>query len=410
MATSPARRIFPILPGLLLLIDLPSFLGMRVIFRQYFPGWFTAFPYWYWGLSILVVLAWYLAMRNWQKLNTPANYRLSFGLMAFTILWFIPKLAFTLIFLVSLALLGPVHWISGSFSQWDGMAAWAGMAAWGVLLVLVLHGIIAGKHLFKTRKIVLVFPELPESFDGFTIAQISDLHLGSFYGRMNPVRKGLQQLQSTGADCIVFTGDLVNNFAAEAEPYLPLLQNLKAPYGKFSILGNHDYGDYIAWQDPESKRNNLQRLEEMHRTAGFRLLKNEAIAINKEGSLIIIAGVENWGSLPFRQYGRLDETMRQVPPGAFTVLLSHDPSHWRTEVLPGAKISLTLSGHTHGMQFGWELGKWKWSPVRWLYREWAGLYRQDAQYLYVNRGFGYIGFPGRVGIWPEITLITLRKH
>lgn len=271
----------------------------------------------------------------------------------------------------------------------------------------ILHGVTVGKYNFKVRKQVLHFPDLPEAFDGFTITQLSDIHSGSFDDKKK-VEFGVEMANQQGSDVILFTGDLVNNKAEEMEPWKEVFAGLKAPMGKFSVLGNHDYGDYVPWPSPEAKKANLQRLAETHAEMGFQLLRNQNVCLERDGQSICIAGVENWGLPPFPQYGKLDKALEGASP--FKILMSHDPSHWDAEVKHWEEpIHLTLSGHTHGMQFGIEIPGFKWSPVSFRYPKWAGLYTENNRHLYVNRGFGYLAFPGRVGIWPEITVIELRK-
>ncbi len=272
----------------------------------------------------------------------------------------------------------------------------------------MIYGMVKGKYDFMIKKETIYFSDLPDAFDGFTITQISDIHSGSFDDRPSVLR-GLKMAQELKSDLMVFTGDLVNNVANEIEPWLKDMADLHAAFGKFSILGNHDYGDYVSWESVEAKDKNLRTLHEHHQTMGFRLLLNEAIPIEKDGHKISLVGVENWG-VGFHKKGDLRMAMREVAPEDFKILLSHDPSHWEEEVRTHMHhVHLTLSGHTHGMQFGVELGGFKWSPVKYRYPRWAGLYEETGKYLYVNRGFGFLGFPGRVGIWPEITQITLKK-
>ncbi|HLG94163.1 MAG TPA: metallophosphoesterase [candidate division Zixibacteria bacterium] len=284
-----------------------------------------------------------------------------------------------------------------------------GLLAASVPFASVLYGVTEGKYNFRVRKQTLYFDDLPEAFDGFTITQVSDLHVGSF-GDKSAVQKGVDLIRAQESDLLVFTGDLVNNQAAEMEGWLKIFGGFEAPYGKFSITGNHDYGDYVDWSSPEEKEKNFAGLKAIQNELGFRLLLNENAEIAKGEDRIALLGSENWGRPPFRQYGNLKKTVEGVESGAFKILLSHDPSHWDGEVLNfPVRIPLTLSGHTHGMQFGIEIPGWKWSPVKYRYPRWAGLYQEGNQYLYVNRGFGFLGFPGRVGIWPEVTVITLRK-
>jgi len=277
------------------------------------------------------------------------------------------------------------------------------------LFLLLLFGLTRGRHYYKVRKAILYFDDLPEAFDGFTITHLSDIHSGSFSDKRG-VQKGLDLVNAQKSDVILFTGDLVNNQASEMESWIPAFAQLEAPYGKYSILGNHDYGDYILWESDELKQANLNRLKEVHREIGFQLLLNESRTIQKAGELVSLIGVENWGKGGFHKYGDLKKATAGVPDDAFKILMSHDPSHWDAVILGHHQpIHLTLSGHTHGMQFGFEIFGFKWSPIKYIYKQWAGLYQKHGRYLYVNRGFGFLGLKGRVGIWPEIAVITLKR-
>jgi len=282
-----------------------------------------------------------------------------------------------------------------------------GLAA--IPLTSLLYGMYRGKYNFKVLNYELEYDDLPNAFDGFTITQISDIHSGSF-DSVEKVNYGIDLINKQKSDVILFTGDLVNNTAAEVLPWIPHFSKISAPHGVFSVLGNHDYGDYMRWESPEQKVENIKALYQAQKDMGWDLLLNESRFIEKEGQRLAIMGVENWGS-GFKQAGDLDKTMENVGANDFKVLLSHDPSHWEAKVLPHPNtIHLTLSGHTHGMQFGIEIPGWfKWSPVKWRYKQWAGIYEQAKQRLNVNRGFGYLAYPGRVGMWPEISVITLKK-
>ena len=272
-----------------------------------------------------------------------------------------------------------------------------------------LWGITRGKYHFLINRFELTFNDLPQSFDGFKIVQFTDFHAGSF-DHLSEVARGLDLLQAEGGDVIVFTGDSVNNRAEELKPFIFMLKRLKATHGKFSILGNHDYGDYIPWNSNREREANLELLESYHHESDFKLLRNSNQLIERNGEHIAIVGVENWGKPPFPQYGDLVKAVDGIPAGTFKVLLSHDPDHWEYEVRHiKEKVQLTLSGHTHGAQFGIDIPGWKWSPVKYRYKRWLGLYKEDKRYLYVNRGFGFLGFPGRVGMRPEISVFTLRK-
>jgi len=283
----------------------------------------------------------------------------------------------------------------------------------GILLAAVpftgfFYAMFKGKYDFRLHEVTLYFDELPASFDGFTITQLSDFHSGSF-DNMSAVTRGIEIAKAQQSDLFVFTGDLVNNMAWEVEPYISLFSQLKAPYGQFSILGNHDYGDYARWDNPEQKAANFEKIKQNHQTLGYRLMLNENTVIRKGPDQLALIGVENWGR-GFIQVGDIDKALEGVDKNAFKILLSHDPTHWEEKIrYHPTTIHLTLSGHTHGAQFGIESDKLRWSPVQGRYLDWAGLANEKDRYLYVNRGFGFLAFSGRLGIWPEITRLTLRK-
>ena len=273
----------------------------------------------------------------------------------------------------------------------------------------LLYGMFRGKYNFKVLTYELEYDDLPEAFEGFKITQISDIHSGSF-DNAKKVQYGVDLVNAQGSDVVFFTGDLVNNKADEILPWIETFKKINAKHGVYSVLGNHDYGDYMRWESPEAKKKNMQALEKAQKQMGWDLLLNQSRFIEKDGQRIAVIGVENWGS-GFKQVGDLNKALADVSEKDFKILMSHDPSHWEAEVLPHPfKIHLTLSGHTHGMQFGIEIPGWiKWSPVKWRYKQWAGVYQESDQRLNVNRGFGYLAYPGRVGIWPEVTVITLTK-
>lgn len=273
----------------------------------------------------------------------------------------------------------------------------------------LMDGLTRGQYNFTLHEHTLWFDDLPEAFDGLKVVQISDLHSGGFDSEEG-LRKGIDLIKEQHADVILFTGDLVNNLAEEMDPWKHMFQELEASMGMYASLGNHDYGHYIEWNSHEEAEANIAAIQKHITDIGFRLLNNENQILRRNDQELAIIGVENWGSPPFPQYGDLDKGLQGVPDDAFSILLSHDPSHFDAIVVDHPKhIHLTLSGHTHGMQFGVEVPGIKWSPVELRYPKWAGLYEEQSQYLYVNRGFGCIAFPGRVGIWPEVTSFTLRK-
>ncbi|MEX2513367.1 MAG: metallophosphoesterase [Cyclobacteriaceae bacterium] len=272
----------------------------------------------------------------------------------------------------------------------------------------LVYGIVKGKYDFRVIRKTLYFEDLPEAFDGFTITQLSDIHAGSFTD-YNAVQKGIDLAAAQDADLFVFTGDLVNHHADEIEPLLEAFSKIKAPFGQFSILGNHDYGDYSSWPTEKAKEVNFENLKNQHKKLGYRLMLDENATIEKDGQKIKLLGVENWG-VGFHARGDLEKALEGVAENDFKILLSHDPSHWDKKVKHHkTKIHLTLSGHTHGMQFGIETPLIKWSPAQYRYPNWAGLAQEAGRFLYVNRGFGFHAFSGRVGIWPEVTVLELKK-
>ena len=275
----------------------------------------------------------------------------------------------------------------------------------------LLYGMYRGKYNYKVSSYELEFDDLPVSFDGFKLTHISDIHCGSF-DNPEKVKYGIDLINKQDSDVIMFTGDLVNNVSKELNPWKDLFSSLKAEHGVYSILGNHDYGDYMNWDNDQDKINNLDNLKKIQNEMGFKLLLNENDFIIKNGEKLAVIGVENWGAGGFKKSGDLNKAIEGVSNADFKILLSHDPSHWNNQVVPHNFIfPLTLSGHTHGMQFGIDIPGWiKWSPIKWRYPEFAGLYQKAKQYLYVNRGFGYLAYPGRVGMWPEITVITLKNR
>jgi predicted MPP superfamily phosphohydrolase len=275
-------------------------------------------------------------------------------------------------------------------------------------VLIFIYGIVKGKYAYRVIKHTLFFDNLPDSFEDFTITQISDVHAGSFQSPKG-VQRGIDLIKAQKSDIFVFTGDLVNNKAEEIVPWISYFSQIKAPYGQFSILGNHDYGDYIKWESETEKRANLEQLKLHHAELGFKLMLDEHVELHKDGEKIVLAGVENWG-IGFGERGDLKKALTNVNANDFKILLSHDPTHWDAEVKKHpSKVNLTLSGHTHGMQFGIEAFGIKWSPVKYRYAHWAGIASENGRYLNINRGFGFLGFSGRIGIWPEITVIKLKK-
>ena len=272
------------------------------------------------------------------------------------------------------------------------------------------YGMIRGAFNFAVRNQKVPVRGLPQALVGLRIVQISDIHIGSFVST-GPLKRAVKMINELAPDLVLFTGDLVNNKASEVEGYEEVLGSIKAPMGVYSVLGNHDYGDYVRWNTMAEKTNNLDRLKKMQEGAGWKLLLNEHVILEKEGAKLALIGVENWSSkMRFPRYGQLDQAVRDMEKVSLQLLMSHDPSHWNAEVTSDfPDIDITFSGHTHGMQFGVEIPGIQWSPVQYVYKQWAGLYSENGQHLYVNRGLGVIGFMGRVGMPPEITVVELER-
>lgn len=283
-----------------------------------------------------------------------------------------------------------------------------GLGIGATFLGASLLGIFKGAHNYTVHKVKLKIKNLPDAFKGLTIAQISDIHSGSFWDR-EAVEKGIQLINKQKADMVFFTGDLVNDRSDEIVPWKDLFSQIKAPLGVFSTLGNHDYGDYVPWPSDKAKKQNLMDLIQHHKDMGWDILLDEHRIIEKDGHKLAVIGIQNWSAVGrFPKYGNLSKAYAGVPQDSVQLLLSHDPSHWKAEVQPHyPNIDATFSGHTHGMQFGVDTKYYRWSPVKMVYKQWIDLYTEGNQHLYVNRGFGYLGYPGRMGIYPEITVFEL---
>ncbi|GAA4372206.1 metallophosphoesterase [Hymenobacter koreensis] len=329
-----------------------------------------------------------------------------------------------LLFLFPEDLVRSVRWVGRLFTGSSGSTAATGtpltrseflnklaLLIAGIPLVALIYGMVRGATDYRVKRVTLRFPNLPASFDGFKVLQISDLHTGSFPSK-EPLQRAVRMINQQGADLVVMTGDLVNNFAHEVEEHIETLAGIQSKFQPLSILGNHDYSDYVDWDaqgGAEAKAANLARIKQNHAKMGWRLLLDETQEIERNGEQIAVIGVQNWGQRGFKKYGDLAKAHATSGDAPFKLLLSHDPSHWEAQVLQYPDIDLTLSGHTHGMQFGVNLPHLKWSPVQYVYKQWAGLYEQGKQYLYVNTGLGFIGYPGRVGFLPEITVFELKR-
>lgn len=358
----------------------------------------------YWAFTTGLIAS-IILLRLRLKITHPyLNQILITSLYGITIASFIPKL----IFIVAISILYFTNYI---FSEDESLIVIPiiGLFSGFLPFVVILHSIFRTLYRFKIYHIKINFEELPSSFEGLRIVHISDLHLGSFRSRYHILDRAVKIINHLEPDFIFFTGDLVNNHAWELKGWQSVLKKLNAKMGKYAVLGNHDYGDYGMWKSEQRKLSNFESIKYFYKKIDFKLLLNEAVSIEKEGQKLAILGVENWGKPPFKQYGDLKKTLSSVSNIPFKILLSHDPSHWNEEVKHQANIALTLSGHTHGMQAGINIKSKNWSPIQYKYKQWAGLYKHFNQYLYVTRGVGWMGFPGRLGMRPEITLIELHQ-
>lgn len=402
-------RILFIIP-VWVLLDLYFFQAIRSVTSTFQPTARLTVHWAYWLLDLFLMLfVLYAVLVNTKVI--PARY--GYVLVGLVLLSLIPKLvALPFLLLEDSYRLGEFALGSEGQRGYPGRRRFINQLILGISAIpftAIIYGMAKGKYDYKVYRHTLRFKDLPDAFDGFTIAQLSDVHCGSFTDR-DAVQRGIALVNAQKSDLLVLTGDLVNNEAAELDEWKSTFAKLSAPMGVYSILGNHDYGDYVQWPSVKAKEANFRRLKEMQNEMGFRLLLDERVKVEKNGQFINLVGIQNWGARGFAQYGDLNKAMAMVEPATFTVLLSHDPSHWEAQALKHPKhIHLALAGHTHGMQFGIEIPGIRWSPVQYVYRQWAGMYEKSEKFLHVNRGFGFIGFSGRVGIWPEISVITLKK-
>jgi len=405
-----------IILAIVILIDFAVYSGIKRVFnisKKTVRNIFWSFT----TLFIIFSIIYVLIVKNSSKPDY-VLYRSYFMLTGFFVLIYFPKLLLAIFFLVEfllrfISILLNRFFKTGVNSIFNKIAKTRFLSYIGILIsiamfFIVLEGITIGKTDFKTNHVTIYFKNLPKSFDGLRIAQISDTHLGSFADSLD-VRKGIIQLMNEKPDIIMFTGDLVSNQSEEAQIMLPELKRLHAPLGVFSILGNHDVGDYRRWKTIKDKNADLKELENIETEAGFKLLIDGNYILRKGSDSLVIIGVNSWGNPPFKKYGSLPRAMLGVEKFPFKILLTHNPSHWDMEVAGKNNADLTLAGHTHAMQLGINCFGIFWSPIEWMYPHWAGLYNKDEQYLYVNRGFGFIGFPGRIGMTPEITIIELKR-
>lgn len=404
-----------VLIGFMVLLDFYVFQAVKAVTASAGPKTKTIVFFTYWIISalalIILILLPYLQFEQLTRIFRSTVFAIIAGL-------FFAKVIAAVFFLVD-DIRRIFQWAAGKlFSNSAGGEAqqgekisrsvflsWIGMITGGGLFGTLVYG-FGNKYNYQLKKVQLLFENLPASFKGLKVVHISDIHSGSFADK-KAVSKGVEKILALKPDLILFTGDLVNNKAEEMHDYMDIFNKLNAPMGVYSTLGNHDYGDYVQWDNTEDKHANLERLKQVHQEMGWRLLLDEHIVLEKNGENIALLGVQNIsGKRNFHSYGDLKKAYTGSESYPFKILMSHDPSHWDAEVRKEyADIDLMLSGHTHGMQFGVEVPGFKWSPVQYIYKQWAGLYEEEKQKLYVNRGYGFIGYPGRVGLLPEITVL-----
>ena len=400
-----------------LVVDIYLYQAVIAVSNDWSPGWRKLLRYGFWVPTILCIaaLSWWMFSDPYRISSGARNWILT-GLFA----TYFSKI-FGILFVMVDDLQRAVRWVAKYFSAGESapisgkaiprseFLTRAAMVATAIPFGTMAYGIISGAHDYRVRRVQVKLPNLPSAFDGLRIGQISDIHSGSFYNR-TAVNGGVEMLMREKPDVIFFTGDLVNNQAAEMREYVAVFDKLRAPLGVFSVTGNHDYGDYHNWPSQDAKRKNFRDLIAVHKQMGYHLLMNEHRIIREENEQLAIIGNENWGGRGFAKYGKLHQAYAGTEEASVKLLLSHDPSHWDLQVRPEfPQIDIMFSGHTHGFQFGVEIGDIKWSPSQYAYKQWSGLYQEGKQFLYVNRGFGYLGYPGRIGMPPELTIMELKR-
>ena len=402
------NMVYIILIGIFIIYFLLTFYASRSLKNLKVPRW-VEWLFWLITIGVVIHLLYHWFCRGKVVWSAPQQYAIA-GLLT----WLIICLFVTLPLLLEdiTRLIKAIFRKPTNAPRIPSRRKFVSTLGWGLAAIpfaSILYSIFKGKYNYKVWKYTLYFDNLPKAFDGYRITQISDIHCGSF-DNYEKIRYGVELINSQKSDVILFTGDLVNNLANEVHNWKSLFATLQAPDGVFSIMGNHDYGDYSSWETTEAKQQNLEHLFQLQKQMGWQLLLNEHCYLERNGEKIALIGVENWGHGRFSKYGDLNKAMEGVNTEDFKILMSHDPTHWQEVVLPENKdIQLTLSGHTHGMQCGIEIPGWlKWSPSQYIYKYWGGIYEEGGKYLNVNRGFGYHAFPGRLGVWPEITVIELK--
>lgn len=411
--------VIPILAIILIIVDLYAHSAIKIFFKNLSPRFLRIFAVGFWLVSLLSILG--LFVYHFTG-TTLLNFHQRSILMAFLFISYFSKGIIMMItfmgdiiegmqnlFFNKKAVVSSENKKTGSEMTRGEFIKKAAVATAALPFTTLSFGVVNGVHNYRIVFKKIKLPHLPDSFHGIRIGQISDVHSGSFFDRKSVIG-GIELLSQQKTDLIFFTGDLVNNETKEVNNYIDIFKKVKAPLGVFSTLGNHDYGNYRAWPSGKEKAQNLSDMHHAHKLLGWNLLNNENHIVEMGGEKLAILGVENWGTGRFPKYGKLGEAYAGAEDAAVKLLLSHDPSHWDAQVRPEFKdIDIMFAGHTHGFQFGIETANFRWSPSQYMYKQWADLYKKENQYLYVNRGFGFLGFPGRIGIEPEITIFELVK-
>ena len=388
----------------ILMVDILAFYWLQSITQLLTSATLKTIIYiFFWFFTIGLIISILVLKIKLDDIDSKRKNILVSSLYGLTVSSFIPKLVFVIIISI-------LYFTNTIISEKESffIVPIIGLFSGFLPFFVILYGVFRALYRFKVHHIKIKLDTLPKSFNNLQLVHISDIHLGSFNFRYHILERAVKTINHLKPDFIFFTGDLVNNYAWELKGWDIVLKNLSAKKGKYAILGNHDYGDYSEWPSTKAKQENFESIKEFYKKIDFKLLLNEADLIRNGNEKLAIIGVENWGKPPFIKYGNLQKAMEQISSEDFKILLSHDPTHWSEEVLKKTNIALTLSGHTHGMQAALILKNKKWSPIKYRYKHWAGLYHHAKQYLYVNRGLGWMGFPGRIGMRPEITLIVLQ--
>jgi len=421
MRNNPVLIIF-IFSAILLAIDSYAWWGIKKITLDYSAKTKKIIKILFWGLPIFIIASTALLFSIQNQI--PHDKILSYFnvISGAFVLFYVPKLVFVdfniiddIYFAIRKAITlrkkrDTIPENRGKLITRRKLLTQVGLIVAGVPFISLFYGIMYGRFDFTLRKYNLNYPNLPAKFQGLKIIQISDFHLGAFLHHEDQVQEIVNIINQQNADLLLFTGDFVNNMSTEIDPFSDILKSLKARMGKYAILGNHDYGEYVPWKSVKEKQENIKNVIQKERDLGFDLLLDESRKIQIDDEFIELVGIENWGLPPFPQYGDLQKALTDTSSDSFKILMSHDPTHWDEQVLEKTNIDLTLSGHTHGAQFGIEIPGFRWSPVTLRYKRWGGLYEEGNQKLYINTGLGSIGYPGRVGMPPEITILTLNKN